>query len=313
MKHILGIGYPPEPTDDGSGTRNHPVDLLIDLTDEEFGQFEEANATLSKFVRDTELFVVVLDNYQAYYDTLHEVLQAFVARRETDFVPRRAYMTINRHLLNWLSSVRTYLDHMELSLKHRCGEDSAIWRSFRSACSEAYDGQFSYRFIYRLRNYAQHAGLPAHTVQFNTAASPMDPSRPEHTVFVACHRDSLLEIRDIWSAALREELARLPDEIELRPHVDVMMTSLERINMTYIREASVLVRPEAQYVRDLLNRLPDSAGERCVFDVDFKTDVAGKIIGIAHISVRRAHLGIASAIAEDRIQDVIRSVEVQTL
>jgi hypothetical protein len=287
--------------------------LLIELTDEEFGEFERANNALAKFVRGTELFIVVLDNYQAYYNTLYEILQAFIARRESDFVPGRAYMAINRQLLNWLSSVRTYLDHMELSIKRCHGENSAIWRNFRAACSEAYDGNFSYRFIYRLRNYAQHSGLPAHTVQFNTAPSPTDPSRPEHEMFVACHRDNLLEEFDGWGAPLREELARQLLEIELRPHVDTMMTLLEQINMTYIRGVSALLRPEAQYVYDLLHRLPESAGERCVFDVDFRTDEVGKITDIATISVKRTYLDIAHAIFEDRIQDVIGSVEIQTI
>lgn len=310
---MLGIGHPPEPTDDPSGARNHPVDLLIELTDEEFGEFERANGALAKFVGDTELFVMVLYNYQAYYDTLYEVLQAFITRRESEFVPRRAYLDINRQLLNWLLSVRTYLDHMELSIKRRHGKDSAIWRSFRAACVAAYDSSFSYRFIYRLRNYAQHMGLPAHTVQFNMTPSPTDPSQPEHKVFVACRRDGLLEEFDGWGSSLREELAHQPIEIELRPHVDAMMTLMEQINMTYLREASALLRPQAQYVRDLLYRLPESTGERCVFDVDFTTDEAGKVTGMKSISVKRTYLDLARAISEDRIQDVIGNVEIQTI
>src|SRR5712692_7539817 len=131
MKHILGIGRKTVVRDDAAKSREHPVDLLIELTDSEHAQYERAYTPISRFSHDSELFRVVLRNYQSFYDALYDQLQSYIQRLENSFTPRNAYMEINRHLMNWLSSVRTFLDHLESAIKKEHGEDSALWRDVR--------------------------------------------------------------------------------------------------------------------------------------------------------------------------------------
>lgn len=62
---------------------------------------------------------------------------------------------VNRHILNYLSSTRTYIDHVARLLKK-----INLSEEFELKISNIYDENFSYRFYSRLRNYSQHKGIP---------------------------------------------------------------------------------------------------------------------------------------------------------
>jgi hypothetical protein len=64
----------------------------------------------------------------------------------------------NRHVLDFLFAVRTYLDHSERRAKHEADPDVAD--DFKRLTGKFYDEIFSFRFMYRLRNFAQHCGMP---------------------------------------------------------------------------------------------------------------------------------------------------------
>jgi len=67
---------------------------------------------------------------------------------------------INRILLNYLSSFRMLIDHSERLIKKRFGKDSKDFLKFKKTLKNIYDNHFEYRFIYKLRNFCQHCGIP---------------------------------------------------------------------------------------------------------------------------------------------------------
>jgi len=70
------------------------------------------------------------------------------------------HTSLNRRLSNLLSSIRLFLDHSEFAFKRKYGKKSEEVEAFKKYASEKYDSSFSYRFVYKLRNYVQHCGIP---------------------------------------------------------------------------------------------------------------------------------------------------------
>lgn len=69
-------------------------------------------------------------------------------------------LNTNRHLLNYLFSFRTYIDHLETFIKREYGKQSNEVKEFKTLTAKIHDENFTYRFFYNLRNYSQHCGLP---------------------------------------------------------------------------------------------------------------------------------------------------------
>jgi hypothetical protein len=121
-------------------------------------------------------------------------------------------------VMDWLGAMRTALAHWERRLRR--AEDEL---PFLATCSHEYDTVFAYRFLYRLRNYAQHLALPVHTL-----------SSSGHGWTLYLDRDALLEQFDGWST-VRNELEAGPDQIELEPLIRTCMESLQRIAQVVAR------------------------------------------------------------------------------
>lgn len=68
-----------------------------------------------------------------------------------------------RYIKNFLTSYKGYIDGMETVLSRTF--DKQVYESFKEFQRNAYDNNFTYRFIYNLRNYAQHCGSPISNVK----------------------------------------------------------------------------------------------------------------------------------------------------
>lgn len=123
-----------------------------------------------------------------------------------------AITEISGSVMDWLGTMRTALAHWERRLRRTHDEVP-----FLAACRHEYDRVFACRFLYRLRNYAQHLALPVHT---------LSGSKSGWILYV--DRDALLEQYDGWST-VRDELEAGPGQINLEPLIRTCMESLRRI------------------------------------------------------------------------------------
>jgi hypothetical protein len=63
-------------------------------------------------------------------------------------------------MTNWLASTRLYLESERDFILGQFGEDSEEFRRYGQITSQAFDSYPGYRFLYNLRDYAQHCGPP---------------------------------------------------------------------------------------------------------------------------------------------------------
>jgi hypothetical protein len=137
------------------------------------------------------------------------------------------FLDLNRLILNFLSAVRTYLDHTETRLKREKSKYPEEIKFFEVITSYAYDNNFSYRFLYNLRNYAQHCGLPSGNISIKSYENTTGEVINSLTILLV--RDQLLEKFDGWKA-VRKEIAIRDEHFDIIPLIDSMLMELEGIN-----------------------------------------------------------------------------------
>jgi hypothetical protein len=92
------------------------------------------------------------------------------------------HLNLNRLFFNYLSSIRTFLDHIETKTKRKYGKDSGKSQNFKNITSYFFDTYFPYRFIYKLRNYSLHCGLPIDEVEVSVTKIAEDTFMPEYKI-----------------------------------------------------------------------------------------------------------------------------------
>jgi hypothetical protein len=114
------------------GQKNHQIDFVTEIDENKYQELREAISTLDKFIADSQLFTLVVWNYQDFIQTIKSYLIAFRARDNAIFREKDIYIEINRCFLNLLSSIRSYLDHMDTIICDRYGKESLIREIFIS-------------------------------------------------------------------------------------------------------------------------------------------------------------------------------------
>jgi hypothetical protein len=154
------------------------------------------------------------------------------ARKDPEaFRGRQFYFAINKAFLNFLSSARSYLDFMERLVKSRPEDGPDMAAKFKGYCAAEFDGYFSYRFLYKLRNYAQHKGMPINVISFGQNRSNTT-QRGEDYFEVGIMRDRLLGDFD-WRK-LNDEIKGLPEFIDIVGHTAEFFESLRRIQLQVV-------------------------------------------------------------------------------
>jgi hypothetical protein len=192
-------------------------------------------------------------NYMALRQLLEEAAREFVAtHKPPDHLGANGGAEVNRHLMNFLFSFRSFLDHSETHFAH--ADASGTWKQrFKECTSACYDTVFAYRLLYEFRNYVQHCGLPLGGIDVSTRRDPQSHSQPEFRVYLA--RDHLLQWRK-WKPIVKTDLKQQSKEIPLMPLVDDLMECIHRlnkINLTWERENGLL--DAAQKLRPALEEI----------------------------------------------------------
>lgn len=176
---------------------------------------------------DENLFRIVELNYKDLNskidDSLSKLKNSNLYSAEQEFL----HLDINRLILNYLSSIRTYLDHSETRLKRNHKSDSNLLKIFKDETSNAYDNQFAYRFLYKLRNYSQHCGLPAGFL--STSSYVENDEEIKHSINLSLLRDELLNNFE-WGNPITEELKSQNEQFNILPFVETKFALLKDIN-----------------------------------------------------------------------------------
>lgn len=239
------------------------------LTSTEYNNFKKAELTLMQAQSKLELFQFVDYNFREYERGIEISLEKFVHDRKNPFLFDNISTTLNLRLSNYLFSVRLLLDHSEHNLKKTFNKDSPIVKKFLKECSNAYDSNFSYRFLYRLRNYVQHCGMPISIININSTVPDNDPSKISYTLELKFDRDNLLKNFN-WKS-LTPEIKKLPPLFDVNPHIYGMNKSIGDITFALIKNELKYYNKCSKYLKTLLIECLEvtgspSSGYPCILD-----------------------------------------------
>jgi hypothetical protein len=107
---------------------------------------------------------------QAMDGLRQQILSAHFATSPVDF-SLDTLITMNQHIVNYIISSRTFIEHSESHIKRTYGETSQQYLELKAEQSRFYDSHFSYRFNYILRNYIVHRDLPISRAEISITRS----------------------------------------------------------------------------------------------------------------------------------------------
>ncbi len=213
-----------------------PLWLVIrELSPGEHSVFRSHANRLVENYRDNQMYLCVLMNYREYIgesDT-YKAQSADNADRAPSLLGGEVLMlNMNRLIMNILSAVRSFLDLTDRNLQHRFGTESERYKTFKAATKDAFDNSFAYRFLYKLRNYVQHCGMPVGKLSFSMRYEDDTGQHATQTVDFAFSRDGLLSNYDSWGNKVKPELESLPDYFPIQPLISEMMQCLDKLQLS---------------------------------------------------------------------------------
>lgn len=191
------------------------------LSKEEFDRHKEQIFELEKLELEDMLFRLITMNYDDLKGKIAFYCSYKDNKKPIDF--KEIYLDLNRMVLNLLSSIRTYLDHNETKFKKKYGQTSEEFQLFRKLTSNAFDTIFAYRFLTKLRNFAQHCGLPSGSIQ---QISNIDGD----TIRLILNRDNLIEMYDGWGSQVKKDLLQQSEDFDMLSLIEQKISVLHAIN-----------------------------------------------------------------------------------
>lgn len=228
---------------------------LRTLSPDEYAEYRESRGFL-QVVREGKALAhctqINLRDLVAAYETLDTLAED---DREARRSGHHVALNVNRCLANYLSSFRLFLDYTQLRLTRTYGKDSEQLSAFKAICSKLYDEHFSYRFLYRLRNFSQHCGMPIGHVSTVGSIRDDPDGDPVFDVEVCFKVDELVSIGgDLWGP-VRKDLETQPRLLDVGPivaenasHVVSIYKGLLPVERTELVQAAVRVSKLLQEV-----------------------------------------------------------------
>lgn len=178
-------------------------------------------------------------------------------------------LDLNRTLLNFLTMVKTFIDHVETYLKRIYGETSPEFEKCKKAQNAVYDRSASYRIMYQLRNYAQHCGLPVQVVSFSSTSTELYGTIYRDRLECLCDRDHLLE-RFNWKK-VQPDLEAQEKQFDVIPHVFEYMENLFDVYAIISQVDEKLVE-SARFVKKLLEGIDIEGFIPCIGRLVYRSD-----------------------------------------
>jgi hypothetical protein len=243
------------------------IQLLAPLSLTETRAFVDARRALAERERDDDLHRIFDANCREFDDLFAVVTKALKENRISEAHLVTVHAEADRRMINVLTAMRTLTDHWQTKLSGRHGSDSVQVDAFKRASSQEYDRHFAYRFLCRLRNYAQHCGLPIGQIRLQSRSRvilldprggpsrPMkDPTRPRDQVVFLIDRTALLKEFDGWST-VRAELEKRHGQIDVAVNLRAVRSCVDRIHRRARALGALRARVHARYLRALMERV----------------------------------------------------------
>jgi hypothetical protein len=282
------ITYPPKDTSVQSRTPATNINIPIGLSEDEYNGIAKAILRVGSIFRYTDMYSMTGWNFEDLLNTVNAYLQAFIKKDISFLSARDITLNINKSFLNLLASFRFYLNFMEKHLSDDFGGRVDLVNRFKEYCSKEYDENFSYRFVYHIRNYAQHHNFVVSSINFDERPDNENQFTRKYNLRINIAKADLLGDKS-FKKEVRVEINNLPGEINLVEHISSWMLSFERIHNQITSQIIPLAFEEAKLVTDYASKLTYDPNDNLVVPVISTIDHSEKnnkqIISSSYLSL----------------------------
>lgn len=216
------------------GNEVNKINEIRPLGNEEIEIYDTQKNILMEFVNDFALVEYVRLNYESLMELLNETI--IKVAKEPSFIGSYPFKTfpflLNTRILNYMMSVKTLLDHMETSINRRYGENSTEFVEFKALTANEFDSKFSYRFMYKLRNFVQHCGMPPLSY---TISKSLDETSSTLSVELIVYfmRDELIRGFSKWGTPVKADLTQMDESFPIMPIFNEHINSIFKVYILF--------------------------------------------------------------------------------
>ena len=150
---------------------------IREISPSEMLEIRDALGRIGEFENSCNLYEICDSNYESILSFHGQLATNYPPNRNrADEFMKDAAQEMNRLLLNYLSSFKTFLDHLQTRYSRSPLKEHRYLTAFNNICSTCFDMNFHYRFFSKLRDYVQHCGLPVQYVEIKENPGRIDIS-----------------------------------------------------------------------------------------------------------------------------------------
>lgn len=254
------------------------IHMADSITREQYEALLNSISDLHHFENNKRLFEIAFQNKNEFVETLNRDIKEMIKSSLSISGDKKTYyknhLNFNRLFLNYLSSIKTFIDHNETNIKRRYGKTSDEANEFTKMTNHYFDNSFAYRFFSKLRNYAQHCGMPLQ--EFSISVTRTDENGYIGSSEIGFSPKDLLEKFDDWGRIVKVDLEKRVSNFPLAPMIDEMTKVLMDfwVNVNRLHEKSVTIAIEN--IKNLSGHLKKENANVCVF-VNIKDNPDGSL------------------------------------
>ncbi len=243
------------------GQKGFNVEATLSIRPEEFERYVNAIATYQSLT-ERNTYQILTRNHLRLRSMLE--LYTNIERVGGNFRmidQRTVAVLFMGETTNWLASTRLYLVSERDFILNQFGEASEEVRAFDKATSQAFDTYAGYRFLYNLRDYAQHCGPPVSGVTISR-----DPAT-RRKIELYLSRSELLVARFNWNRHAKQLLENWPEQISVLPLIEESMAGFRLIEDEVLRILIARCGAAIATMREGIERVASAEGHRAVFQL----------------------------------------------
>ena len=251
--------------------REHDLVNIREIAADELALLNSAIDSLGLFNRSYSLLEICEENFLELVEFFQRMEQA---RGFNDKTWHGCSITLNRLLQNYLSSFRTYIDQHKAVFKRGSSSNLNLFDQFKKQTECQSGNNFSYRFLWELRNYFQHCGLVVGGVDI--FPQPGNCVGLFSTMMIYLDRNSLLKVYN-WKPALKTEIENNPDRIDIKSHVLQLHDCIHEIAHLCLRSCIELIGEKWDRLRKVVEEVstahPDTTPVLLMWEGEKETDM----------------------------------------
>lgn len=153
---------------DDTNNQKGPIKLLTNM---EASSYELANAVMFEFQYYNRRFKEIYLNLEEFEKTIVKYSKQIEKIDQPNIVNELMnliFVDINRTFINFITSLKVFIEHVEKRLNKKYGKSSEQFNSFKQLTHNLYDNYFAYRFLLNLRDYSIHDSYPINNFNKDT-------------------------------------------------------------------------------------------------------------------------------------------------